>query len=148
MRLRQCKSRKGHHLLIALTLAFWWGGYSLPRYKTEVSLASGAPQIAGDAGVVSLRERCPIANNGHRAVPVKPVNKFPRPSRWQVCGALNVIFLSLSRKPRPDDVPAPVTILTWLYQVKDIDGPPLPPVDQRRPFNRLGAYLQHCALLI
>jgi hypothetical protein len=149
MRLLQRKSKKCNRLLAALTLVFWWGGYYLPRYQTEVSSASGDSQIAGSAAVVSTGEGCPVANNSRRIVPVNPANKFPQPAKSQVCGALDVFFLSLSRKPRPDDVPAPLTIIAWRYQVKNSDRPPLPPVNQQRPFNRLlDAYLLHCAFLI
>jgi hypothetical protein len=149
MRLLQRTSRKSNRLLAALTLVFWWGGYYLPRYQTEASFASGDSQIAGSAAIASTGEGCPVANNSRRIVPVKPANKFPRPAKSQVCGALNDFFLSLSRKPRLDDVPAPVTITAWLYQVKNSERPPLPPVDRQRPFNRhLDAYLLHCAFLI
>jgi hypothetical protein len=148
MRLQQGTSRKSYHLLAALTLVFWWGSYSLPRYETEISLASGCSQIDRDATIVSTGERRLVTNDGRRIVPVKPTDKFPRPPKSQVCGALNGFFLSLNRKPRPDDVPAPVTIIAWLYPVKGSDHPPLPPVDQRRSFHRLYAYLRHCAFLI
>jgi hypothetical protein len=149
MRLLQRTSRKCNRLLAALTLVFWWGGYYLPRHQTEVSFASGDSQIAGSAAVVSTGEGCPVANSSRRIVPVKPANKFPGPAKSQVCDALNVFFLSLSRKPRPDHGPAPVTIITWRYPVYNSDPPPLPPVDQQRPFNRLlDAYLLHCAFLI
>jgi hypothetical protein len=148
MRLQQWTSRKSSQLVVALTLVFWWGGYSLPRYKAEVSLASGGLRIARDAARVSAGERRPVINDGHRIVLAKPTNKFPRPTKSQVCGALDVFFLSLSRKPRPDYVPASVTAIAWLSPVKDSDWPPPAPVDWRLPFHRPDAYLRHCALLI
>jgi hypothetical protein len=148
MRLQQRTSRKSNTLLAALTLVFWWGGYSLPHYKTEVSLASGDLRIARDAARVSAGERRPGTIDGHRIVLAKPTDKFPRHSKSQVCGALDVFFLSLSRKPRPDDVPAPVTTIAWLSPVKVSDWPPPAPVDRRLPFHRPDAYLRHCALLI
>src|SRR5262245_43446909 len=148
MRLLQWTSGKSHQLLAALVLVFWCGGYSLPHCRTEVSPASGDSQIAWGAAIVPTGGGCQVADNGRRIVPVKPANKFPRPAQSQVCGALNVFFLSLSRKPRPDNVPAPVAITALLYQVKNGDRPPLQPVDQQRSFNRLDAHLLHCALLI
>lgn len=148
MRLQQWTSRKSNHLLVALTLVFWWGGYPLPHYKAEVSLASGGLRIARDAAHVSAGERRPLTNDGRRIVLAKPTDKFPRPTKSQVCGALDVFFLSLSRKPRPDDVPAPGTTIAWLSLVKDSDWPPPAPVDRRLPFHRLDAYLHHCSLLI
>ena len=148
MRLQQWTSRKSNHLLVALTLMFWWGGYSLPRFKTEVSLASGDLRIAEDAAFVSAGERRPVTEDGRRIVPVKPTDKFPRPTKSQACGELKVFFLSLSRKPRPDHVPAPVTTIAWLSPIKDSDWPPPPSVDRRLPFHRLDAYLRHCPLLI
>jgi hypothetical protein len=149
MRLLQWTSGKSHHLLAALVLVFWWGGYSLPHCRTEVSPASGDSQTAGRAAIVSAGGGCPVADNSRHIVPIRPANKFPRPTQSQVCGALNVFFLSLSRKPRPDNVPAPVAITAWLYQVKNGDRPPLQPVDQQLSFNRRpAAHLLHCALLI
>ena len=149
MRLQQWTSRKSNHLLAALTLVFWWGNHSLPYYKTaEISLASGGSQIDRDATIASTGERRLVIDDGRRIVPVKPTDKSPRPPKSQLCGALNGFFLSLSRKPRPDDVPAPVTIIAWLYPVKGSDRPPLPPVDPHRSFPRLYAYLRHCAFLI
>jgi hypothetical protein len=147
MRLQQRTSRKSHHLLVALTLVFWWSGYFLLHYKTEVSTTSGDSPIAEDAAIVAMGECRSVANNGRRIVPINPANRFPRPTKSQVCGEFKVFFLSLSRKPRPDNVPAPASIIALIYQVKDSDGPP-PLVAQRRPFHRLDAYLRHCALLI
>jgi hypothetical protein len=148
MRLQQWKSRKSNHLLAALTLVFWWGSHSLPHYKTEISPASGDSQIDRDATIASTGERRLVTDDGRRNVPVKPTDKFPRSPKSQVCGALNGFFLSLSRKPRPDDIPALVTIIAWLYPVKGSDRPPLPPVELRRSFHRLSAYIRHCAFLI
>ena len=148
MCLRQCTSRKSNRLVVALTLMFWWGGYSLPHYKTEASLASGSLQIARGAAFVSAGERHPVTYDGRRVVPIKPTDKFPRPTKSQVCGALNVFFLSLSRKPRPDDVPDPVTIVGWFSSVKDSGWPTPALVDRRLFFYRLAPYLRHCALLI
>jgi hypothetical protein len=148
MRLQQRTSRKSNHLVVALIVVFWWGGYSLPHNKTEVSLDSGDLRIARDAAHVSAGERRPVTNDGHRIVLAKPTDKFPRPAKSQVCGALDVFFLSLSRKPRPDDVPAPVSIIAWLSPVKDSDWPPPAPADRRLPFHHPDAYLRHCALLI
>jgi hypothetical protein len=148
MRLQQWTSGKSNRLLVALTLVFWWGGYSLPRYKTEVSVASSGLRIVEDAAFVSTGEHRPITNDGRRIVPVKPTGKFPRPTKSQVCGALNVFFLSLSRKPRPDDVPAPVTIIGWLSPVKDRGWPPPAQVDRQPSCHQPYAYLHHCAFLI
>jgi hypothetical protein len=148
MRSQQWTSRKSNHLLAALTLVFWWGSHSFPYYKTEISLASGGSQIDRDATIASTGERRLVIDDGRRIVPVKPTDKSPRLPKSQVCGALNGFFLSLSRKPRPEDVPAPVTIIAWLYPVKGSDHPPLPPVDPHRSFRRLYAYLRHCAFLI
>jgi hypothetical protein len=148
MRLQQRKSRKSNHLLAALTLVFWWGSHFLPHYKTEISPASGGSQIDRDATIASTGERRLVTDDGRRVVPVKPTDKSPRHPKSQVCGALNGFFLSLSRKPRPDDVQAPVTIIAWLYPVKGRDRLPLPPVDLRRSFHRLYAYIRHCAFLI
>jgi hypothetical protein len=141
-------SRKSNHLLAALTLVFCWGGYSLPSHMTEAPLTSGDSQIAGATAIVSAHECHHFANNGRRIVPVKPADKFPQPTKSQVRVELKVFFLSLSRKPRLDDDPDPVTIIAWLYQVKDSDRLLAPPVDQRRPFHHLNAYLRHCAILI
>jgi hypothetical protein len=148
MRLQQWTSRKSNHLVVALILVFWWGGYPLSRYKTEIPLASGGLRIARDAAYVSTGERRPVTNDGRRIVLAKPADKFPRPTQSQVCGALNGFYLSLSRKPRPDDGPAPVTTIAWLSPVKDSDWPPSQPVDRRPQFHRPDAYLHHCALLI
>jgi hypothetical protein len=148
MHLQQWTSGKSNHLLVALTLVFWWGGYSLPRYNKEVSIASGGLRIAEDAAYVSAGERRPVTNDGRRIVLAKPTDEFPRPTESQVCGALNGFYLSLSRKPRPDDVPSPLTTIAWLYPVKDSDWSPSQPVDRRPPFHRPDAYLRNCALLI
>jgi hypothetical protein len=147
MRLQHWTSRKSNHLLVALTLMFWWGGYSLPRFETEVSLASGDLRIAEDAAFVFAGERRPVTN-GRRIVPVKPTDKFPQPTKSQVCGELKGFILSVSRKPRPDDVPAPVTTIGWRSPLKDSDWPPPASADRRLSFHRLDAYLHHCALLI
>ena len=148
MHLQRWTSSKSNHLVVALTLMFWWGGYSLPHYKTEVSPTSGSLQIARDAAHVSAGERRLVNNGGRCVVPAKPADKFPRPTKSHACGALKVFYLSLSRKPRPDDVPAPLTTIAWLSPVKDSDWLPPPSVDRRLPFHRSEAYLRHCALLI
>ena len=148
MRLQRWTSRKSNRLVVALTLMFWWGGYSLPHYKTEVSLASGSLRIAKGAAFVSAGERHLVTNGGRRIVLAKPAEKFPRPTKSQACSTLNIFFLSLGRKPRPDDIPAPVTTIAWISPVKDSDWPPPPSLDRRLPFHRLDAYLHNCALLI
>ena len=109
MLLQRLTSRKSNHLVVALTLAFWWSGYSLPRFKTEASLASGDLRIADDAAFLSAGERRQVTEDGRRIVPAKPADKFPRPTKSQARGALNVFFLSLSRKPRPDEEVAQAT---------------------------------------
>jgi hypothetical protein len=148
MRLQQWTSRKSNHLLAALTLALWWGSYSFPPNRTEISLASGDSQIDGYAAIVSTGERHPVIYDGRRIVPVRPTDKLPLPTKSQVCGALNYFLLSLSRKPRPYDVHAPVTTFTWLYPVRGSDRSPLKLFDKRQSFYSLYAYLRHCALLI
>jgi hypothetical protein len=148
MRLLNWTSRKSNHLMAAMTLVFWWGSYSLPHFKTEAPPTSGDSQIAGGAAIVSTGGCRQLANNARRVVPVKPADKSPRPTKSQVCGALNVFFLSLSRKPRPVDVPDPMTFIAWLYQVKDSDRFLPPPVDQRLPTHHFDAYIRHCAFLI
>jgi len=148
MLLQRWTSRKSNHLVVALTLVFWWGGYTLPRFKTEVSLASGDLRIAEDAAFVSAGERRQVTEDGLRIVLAKPADKFPRPTKSQARGALNVFFLSLGRKPRPDDVPAPLITIAWRSPIKDSDWPPPPSVDRQLPFHLLDAYLRHCALLI
>jgi hypothetical protein len=148
MRLQQWTSRKSNHLLAALTLALWWGSYSFPPHRAEISLASGDSQIDRDAADVSTGERRLVIYNGRRIAPVRRTNKLPLPGKSQVCGALNLFFLSLSRKPRPGDIPAPVTIFTWFYPVRGSDRHPLKLVDKRQSFYSLYAYLHHCALLI
>src|SRR5262245_33263280 len=148
MRLQQWTSRKSNHLLVALTLVFWWGSYSFPRYRTEILLASGRSQIERDAAIVFMGERPPVTNDGRRIVPVKPKDKFPRPIKSQVCGALNVFLLSLCRKPRTNDVLTSVAIIAWLNPFRSSNRPLAPLVDQRRSFHRLYAYLRHCAFLI
>ena len=129
MRLQEWTSRKSNHLLATLTLVVWWGSHSLPYYKTEISLATGGSQNDRDSTIASTGERRLVVDDGRRIVPVKPADKSPRPPKSQVYGALNGFFLSLSRKPRPDDVPAPVTIMPGSTQSRAVIGPRCRPLN-------------------
>jgi hypothetical protein len=152
MRLSQWTSRKTYYLLAAMTLALWWGGYSLLPNKTEAAFAtegSKRDQITAIIPTGISRGECrTITKNGRRIAHSKPADNFPRPSQSQLCVALKVFLLGFNRKPRPDDVPALMASAAWLYQVKDSGGLRLPPTNQWRKFDHPGAYLRHCAFLI
>jgi hypothetical protein len=148
MRLPQWISRKTYHLVAAMILALWWGGYSLHGYKTEAAVASDGSLRAQATTKISTGKCFQVIKNGRRIASGKRADNSPRPSQSQLCVALKFFFLGLNRKPRPDNDPALMAGVAWLYQVEDSGRLRLPPINHWRKFDRLGAYLHHCAFLI
>lgn len=131
-----------------MTLAIWWGGYSLNSYKTEAAIASDGSQRTKATTKISTGKCFQVTKNGRRIASGKHADNFPRPSQSQLCVALKVFFLGLNRKPRPDNDPALIAGAALLYQVKDSGWLRLPPINHWRMIDLLGAYLHHCAFLI
>ncbi len=147
MQLPGWTSGKIYYLLATLTLALWWGSGSLPGYNTDATFASDSSMSARATTFIPTGECRFFGNHGGRLVPDKPADKFPLPVQSKLYGGLRVIFLGVSRKPRPDNIPDPIGI-TALFQVKDSDSISLPPIDQRRQIDHIRSYLRHCAFLI
>lgn len=80
MCLLQWSSRKNNPLLIALSLAFLWGGYFLLDHESQGGFVSADLQCSRDATFCSLKEHYPIAESVRQLTPINPAGKSHQPS--------------------------------------------------------------------
>jgi hypothetical protein len=139
MRSPQWLSRKNNYPLAALYSALWWGSCAL--------LCFGIQSVQA-ATIQSTGEHPQVTKNDRHIAHTKPANKFPQPDVFHKCGAINGIFLRLSRKPGPYDASAPAAPATWLYLDERRELRLLSGVTLNRLVDRRDIYLSCCSLLI
>jgi hypothetical protein len=139
MRSPQWLSKKNNYLPAALYLALWWGICALLCFGIQ-DVQAATIQFTG--------ERPQVTKNDRHVTPAKPANKFPQPDVFHKCGAINGIFLRLSRKPSPYNASAPAAPATWLYLEERRELRLLSSVTLNRLFDSRDIYLRCCSLLI
>ena len=139
MRLPQWLFRKNNYPLAALYLALWWGSCALLWLEIEGVQATT---------IQSSGERPQITKNDRHCVPAKPADKFPQPSIFHKCCALNGILLRPSRKPCPYSASSPAALATWLYMDEWCERSLSSKIVPHRSIDRRDIYLRYCSLLI
>src|SRR5262245_9974482 len=139
MRSPQCLSRKNNYLPAALYMALWWGVCALLCFETQGVQA---------ATIQSFGERHRVTKNDRYVARSKPADKLPQPDVFHKCGAVNGIFLRLSRKPGLYSDSGPATPPTWLYLDERRELYLLSRITLNRLFDRRDIYLNCCSLLI
>jgi hypothetical protein len=139
MRSPQCLSKKNNYLSTALYMALWWGICALLCFEMQGVQA---------ATIQSSGERPRVTKNDRHVAPSKPADKFPQPDVFHKCGAINGMFLRLSRKPGPYSESGPATPATWIYLDERRELNLLSNATLNRLFDRHDIYLICCSLLI